>query len=1548
MASPTDPTASNWDSVAAALGAAPEVATSPSLASSLVQATSVPADPTQTPTDTAHALAGVATSNAADQVTTSHKNKGWFSQLLDTVNHDVSNVWDKVPGHTYVDNAGATAVSAAGTGLADVAHWANYPLAQVQHTYRYYRLLMDQKGPTAAYGELLRNSWFGLNPAMGIATPYINHVTSDITGKPVEGGLVQNVQAMANGQSGQAAPAYPDLWNQAAHVQISPGRDLAHTVGLHGGTGFDVVSGAGDLTFDVMTDPLLVLGKISTTLTGAQRAVNGAEDIMRMRNASKLHPAFAPVHRAVENIAKTKSAARIVENFPALGNIGERVLDAAGKPTGEFTGNTLALHLAKADTSDKVWNVLQDWAASGEFMNGGGTMPVLSLTKQPFRVLNNLAKKAQVNSGDLTGLDQIVNDPKIIAGGPTALRKALSQGGRFVNLFTNHAPTILNPEEGKGIVTHEMHPYDPKAPAVINALLRFSQSPAVANAVSDAYRNATTISERADIFSKAVIAMAHGAGIDDVEVLARGRQDMDGHLFKMGSGKHVNYGMDKDGKPLSYFPNSEGDVVSGPLFTTQGGMFAIPQYGDVMNAARQLSMWKKAYGSVDDFAYKFTSNVFKPGNLLSLGFPIRTAINEMATQIIGQGGMATVHAAVSNSLAHLATGALQASGRAVGLKTTAEDAKGIIAAMFHSSDAGWIMKVARNDKYLSYLADFYARHPSTWDPAFALDAAGHNVRQVMGDGDITGNINDNVARNNFPGEVAHRFGPDWTDYTPGSGIEMLGNATAGHAQTLAREVGAQVQAKAYRETLADLSANRTIRQPTRPGVVAGQRARSRYYQLTDDEIHQKAEEAATQAGHKWLTETPEGLQAQQFLKRERGSGDAESSDPLMAWSQARAQAIRGVSTNLAGDHLPNILDGIADGNLAKLRPDVLKANGLDGLPGHVPGKVILPKSLGSSIGRAVQFGFDRVIMPTMQTLAREPIFLQKYVEEREALESLSWKNAAGKVPGNLDRAKGVKATMNNPTGKAVNQRPWMTDDEVAHLAATRAALKMIPEIHNLADKSQFAMLARNYIPFFFAREQAYRRLARAVNANPFGFRKIQLAAHGLKDIGFINQDPQTGQESFTYPLSGELGRYLPQTLSQFGVSTATGIPSGFTGNIASLASGGDVPGYENAAAGWSPFVSIPLRGIAQLMPELRGPIDASVGSVGMSQPAWESIVPNSAVRNVIHTFEGEKNSSFANAMADAIQFQIAHGNTPPGGDMNAPGAQKWLDQIRTNTRILFTMKTLLGIGAPASPILKMGDNTISPKVQTYIQKYGVADGLQRFVTENPNDTAYTVFKSASKSGVAIPETQAAVDWADTHKDFINSAGKVGLLFLPQSTSPDPNALAAYKQEIASGLRMVKSPEKFAQDIMVQQGWNEYEDQKKVLDAYVAANTGNTAGITQAKSNFYAWANDTLAKSAPAWYADYNASNVRDGNRKLNADALVTMYQNNQVPQDSPMTPLIGQLVQQFQAYQAAYPNADQLGTTKAAMKVSWNAYLDSVVAAQPMLATVVSNAFRGL
>jgi hypothetical protein len=128
--------------------------------------------------------------------------------------------------------------------------------------------------------------------------------------------------------------------------------------------------------------------------------------------------------------------------------------------------------------------------------------------------------------------------------------------------------------------------------------------------------------------------------------------------------------------------------------------------------------------------------------------------------------------------------------------------------------------------------------------------------------------------------------------------------------------------------------------------------------------------------------------------------------------------------------------------------------------------------------------------------------------------------------------------------------------------------------------------------------------------------------------------------------------------------------------------------------------------------------------------------------------------------------------------------------------------------------------------------------MAEFMSRHPDATPYKVFQSKSDSGAPPPATEEAVGFMEEHKDFLQRYPQAGAWFLPQN--PDDFSMAAYREQLALGLRKRKGIEEFYKDVKFAEAAPDYFATRDARDAALANAKGDrerTATINKQWSDF---------------------------------------------------------------------------------------------------------------
>jgi hypothetical protein len=275
---------------------------------------------------------------------------------------------------------------------------------------------------------------------------------------------------------------------------------------------------------------------------------------------------------------------------------------------------------------------------------------------------------------------------------------------------------------------------------------------------------------------------------------------------------------------------------------------------------------------------------------------------------------------------------------------------------------------------------------------------------------------------------------------------------------------------------------------------------------------------------------------------------------------------------------------------------------------------VVERALNATAGRLASSIHRKALGPIVNRLTRDPIFIIDFAAERRVLEPM------------------VKDGQ-------------LTRDQADALAQTRASVNVMKFIHNPKNKLKFENMMRAWAPFYFAENQAWRRLGRLALTNPGAAEQYTKAMYAAQDV--IYQASQNNNNmSIPIPGSTSLNKYVfgpvvssLSTLRTFKFEPTLGSDQGIEFNPSSartlfpwVTEGGGKPGIGSLVSSFipafGPFVSIPVGMYVQ---NAAGTIPFAdeflakhvVGDAGMAQSiALSFIAPNAILANAIRIAAG--------------------------------------------------------------------------------------------------------------------------------------------------------------------------------------------------------------------------------------------------------------------------------------------------------------------------------------
>ena len=152
-------------------------------------------------------------------------------------------------------------------------------------------------------------------------------------------------------------------------------------------------------------------------------------------------------------------------------------------------------------------------------------------------------------------------------------------------------------------------------------------------------------------------------------------------------------------------------------------------------------------------------------------------------------------------------------------------------------------------------------------------------------------------------------------------------------------------------------------------------------------------------------------------------------------------------------------------------------------------------------------------------LSREPIFIVEFAKQRKIAE----RELASKLGEAVDDAS-VR----------------LMADRAEAMAMARASMEMVRYIHNPYDKLKFEYGMRVIAPFYFAQNQAWRRMGRLAAEDPGAFERYAKLVMQVLNFSYAASKSTGGYPTITIPFSGTIMGFVTKMFS--GVSVPIGIP----------------------------------------------------------------------------------------------------------------------------------------------------------------------------------------------------------------------------------------------------------------------------------------------------------------------------------------------------------------------------------------------------------------------
>jgi len=1080
---------------------------------------------------------------------------------------------------------------------------------------------------------------------------------------------------------------------------------------------------------------------------------------------------------------------------------------------------------------------------------------------------------------------------------------------------------------------------DPNAGITVYNLLNYSLPSNVAKEYASKIMTLTDDNDRRALLRAGYYEVLKAAGLPAEDgmlnkVLSQAHRATFGNEVTNGI-----YGFD-DGQALGNMKAADGTNVNAALDPSQRYLGSMLDLKELHQQMRAMKAYGILYNHADDFFTHYTNKIFAPLTLLSTGFGFRVSGAEALHQVIRSGlasyvGNFLEDAAGKYGWQKLVKGEKSKTLDALMQSLTPEEWEKIdkpndtltenavtknlaereknFKAIYQAAAKAIGSKAAYNSK-IQEAMDLKSRiHPIGWiaDQYVGSKIARYSVREkavnmlrlhlsVGSDG-----LPDGIAADHGASALsAARQNVDWLTQgfghsrKPGEELAGLTEMDPHYNMYWAQNLSKLAQSEFHQDIAKDYLS-----------------IKKEFPNMSSEDIWNNVEAAHVQR-----------LKDQGSYSQYRGSMDGLSQATPESYGAAQVAQMRGVVKGADKTVHTALLENVAKGKNT-MTTDLSKIeNGSK--PIMILGRRARP-TMDNPLQRVEEVGYRTFVNPIMDFISRQPLFAHFYNEAMKDADTM--------------KAKGL-----------------IDEDQAVRLAALRGTEKMLPTIHNPALRSQFSVLHRNLMPFYFAQEQAMKRVGRLVTSDPQAFRDFQMINQGLNNPGFVHTDAN-GKKYIVYPMAGEFGNSLTRGLSALGITPSFGLPTSVTGTTNSLAT--VLP--EVKVPSISTFGNIALEQLSKHFPVFTGL--ANVASGGFPPTTLkEAILPNSAMRDIFDAMTMDQTqSNVYNSIHSAIAAAYYHGDLVDGFTSLPPAEQQAvMDKIENNARSNLLVKGLLAFFLPLSPNVTNDYytkdlqsfrseylNLLNTKDPVTKQNYTLAAALAKFQAEHGSRAvSYTVGSTTDLMNGANPSLSAATSaWMDNNKDLLTGPyGNAAGYLMPQGTSGG-NISKLENRMLQLGLRARKTPQEFLNSVYVSSGWSDVNDIYQGYLQYVkdARNSGNTQAVSQATAAWNAYAQN-YAASNPIWFEDYSSIS-----RVINADKVLSSFEalqkDGKMPNDAQGQGIVS-LLNDYNAFKpmlAATTINNKTNTAQRSQLLNvWSAYLDSVAAEQPNLVNVINGVFR--
>lgn len=543
----------------------------------------------------------------------------------------------------------------------------------------------------------------------------------------------------------------------------------------------------------------------------------------------------------------------------------------------------------------------------------------------------------------------------------------------------------------------------------------------------------------------------------------------------------------------------------------------------------------------------------------------------------------------------------------------------------------------------------------------------------------------------------------------------------------------------------------------------------------------------------------------------------------------------------------------------------------DSMPAFLPeARQVVDGRGGVGIAEAWDAGTEWMMTQLMSKptnrLSRSPVFRERYWDE---IASLAPRISRGELDEIIKNAG--KANISGDLQRTLRQRLGRNASDVgpndvgslslkeADMIAKGHALDHVQDLlFDLTKRNQFFDAQRLIFPFGDAWAEVVTRWGKLVKDNPNVIRRGEQVIQSGRDQGWFYEDPETGDEVFTFPGSDWINRGLAGVDVPFkgrlkGLSLATEILPGI-GPTAQIGLSGFFP--DGADADWAREILFPY-----------GQPDTDQHPLAVF---YDSFMPTGPGRIIAsrHPFTAQEQRELVTATSRSFDYLISTGDYDiqnPDPEVAAGEFQRAFEDGRRSGQMMVLLRGIGNLVLPTAPAPDWNIENLSGEQVSTAMVRELSGALYDVDRETAANTLIkllgvpALFSSNGRSVDLLPgrgwaPTKEAEEWARENSDLVDAYPIVAQIFAPQEGEFDP---AAFTRLRRTGSREDLTYEGVVSDGLHSYGLLLYYDERDRIVQMAGGESKLNAEARRYLNDYDDWLKNTLTFSGGGYAGRLN-------------------------------------------------------------------------------------------